>query len=364
MLPHPAAAAPQKPVVHAEAAALIDVTSGRLLYSLNGEKQMRIASLTKIMTAIVAIEAGDLADKVKVGAKAYGVEGSSVYLKRGEEISLENLLYGLMLRSGNDAAVAIAEHVGGSVDGFVKMMNDKAQEIGMRHTHFANPHGLDAPDHYSTAADLARLAAYALHNATFRNIVKTKLKTVPDPGQPWDRTWINKNKMLSLYEGADGVKTGYTKKAGRCLVSSATRGGQQLAVVTLNDPVDWADHRILLDYGLANYPLREIVAAGQPVKNTGYIAAKSFRYPLRHDEEGALSYRINRHAAQSLSYRLGWRGNVEIRLHGETIGIVPLIPAADTSAAEANAARASVSGRALSAYMRALRMLITFQESE
>lgn len=201
-----------KPSTHAESAALIDVTSGRILFSKEGDKQMRIASLTKIMTAIVAIENGKLDDKVKVSAAAFGKEGSSIYLKLGEEMSLENMLYGLMLRSGNDAATAIAEHVGGSEEGFVLMMNQKAEEIGLRGTHFMNPHGLDADGHYSTASDMARLTAYALQNPVFKRIVATEQKSAPNPNESWDYSWHNKNKMLRLYEGADGVKTGYTKR--------------------------------------------------------------------------------------------------------------------------------------------------------
>lgn len=197
---------------HARAAALIDVESGRLLYSSRGDEPMLIASLTKIMTALVAIESGDLTSKVKVGKNAFAKEGSSLYLKQGEEMTLEDMLYGLMLRSGNDAATAIAEHVGGSEQGFVYLMNAKAEALNLTHTHFANPHGLDAEGHYSSANDLAVLTAYAMHNPVFKEIVATKEKTADNPYEKWDYKWSNKNKMLRLYEGADGVKTGYTKK--------------------------------------------------------------------------------------------------------------------------------------------------------
>lgn len=202
----------QGPSTHAQSAALIDVTSGRILYSKDGDKELRIASLTKIMTAIVAIEHSKLDDKVKVSPSAFAKEGSSLYLKLGEEMTLENMLYGLMLRSGNDAASAIAEHVGGSEEGFVLLMNKKAEQIGLTHSHFMNPHGLDAEGHYSTANDLARLTAYALHNPVFKRIVATEDKSAPNPNESWEYSWHNKNKMLRMYEGADGVKTGYTKK--------------------------------------------------------------------------------------------------------------------------------------------------------
>jgi D-alanyl-D-alanine carboxypeptidase (penicillin-binding protein 5/6) len=309
---------------HAEAAALIDVHSGRLLYTKQGNKSMRIASLTKIMTAIVAIEHGRLSDQVKIGKNAVGKEGSSLYLKLNEEMSLQHLLYGMMLRSGNDAATAIAEHVGGSVDGFVYMMNEKAQLIGMANTSFKNPHGLDQPGHMSTANDMAKLTAYALRNPVFREIVKTKVKKAPNQSEGWDYTWFNKNKMLSLYEGADGVKTGYTKLAKRCLVSSATKGGQQLAAVTLNDGDDWSDHRKLLDYGLKNYPLLELVRKGDVVPGTGYVAGAGFSYPALATEKDRFTTKIELNATRSANFLLGEAGKMHYLLNGEHIGDVPL----------------------------------------
>lgn len=308
----------------AEAAALIDVESGRILYSHNGNKPMRIASLTKIMTAIVAIEHGNLSDRVKTGINAYGVEGSSIYLKLGEEQSLHHLLYGLMLRSGNDAAVAIAEHVGGSVEGFVLLMNEKAEQIGMTGTTFKNPHGLDADGHLSTAEDMARLTAYALKNATFREIVKTKSIQVPNPGEKWNHLWRNKNKMLHLYEGADGVKTGYTKAAGRCLVSSATRNGRQLAAVTLNDGDDWADHARLLDYGFNQYPMRDLYRKGEPFEGTDWYGARPFRYPLADEETGRVTHELSVVSETSLEGRLGAKAEVVWRLDGREIGRMAL----------------------------------------
>lgn len=323
----------------AEAAALIDVASGRIIVSHNGGKRMRIASLTKIMTAIVAIERGNLSDIVKVSANAAGKEGSSIYLKVGEEMSLENLLYGLMLRSGNDAATAIAEHVGGSIEGFVYMMNETARLIGMSDTNFENPHGLDSDNHYSTADDMARLTAYALRNPVFRDIVKTKVKTAPNPNEDWDYRWMNKNRMLSIYEGADGVKTGYTKLAKRCLVSSATRNGQQLAAVTLNDPNDWLDHRKLLDYGFDHFPLGDIVRKGDRIERLPVVIGQTFSYPLGEEERGAVRKEAVLLDPGSVEYRLGERGKLVFRLGETEIGSVPLyaegspqLAAADKSA--------------------------------
>ncbi|MCZ8512891.1 D-alanyl-D-alanine carboxypeptidase [Paenibacillus filicis] len=308
----------------AEAAALIDVTSGRLLFSSGGDKPMRIASLTKVMTAIVAIEHGKLSDKAKVGKNAYLKEGSSIYLKLGEEMNLKDLLYGMMLRSGNDAAMTIAEHVGGSLEGFVYLMNEEARMLGMSGSSFKNPSGLDEEGHYSTANDMAKLTAYALRNPVFAEIVKTKVKKVPNPNESWDYSWVNKNKMLSLYDGADGVKTGYTKLAKRCLISSATRGGQQLAVVTLSDSNDWLDHQRLLDYGFKHYPLLPLVSKGDAVEGTPYVAGASFVYPAEAAETGRFTRKPVMNDASSAAYRLGELGELQIMLDGKRIGSVPL----------------------------------------
>jgi D-alanyl-D-alanine carboxypeptidase len=323
-LPAPASAAPDFVGTSAEAAALIDVASGRILVSVNGDKQMRIASLTKIMTAIVAIEHGKLSDLVAVSSSAAGKEGSSIYLRAGQEMSLEHLLYGLMLRSGNDAATAIAEHVGGSLEGFVYLMNEKAKSLGLTGTQFKNPHGLDEEGHYSTANDVAKMTAYALKNPVFREIVKTKTKRVPNPDGEWDYTWYNKNRMLSLYEGADGVKTGYTKLAKRCLVSSATRGGQQLAAVTLNAPDDWADHTKLLNYGFSNYPLVPLVSKGDRLEGMPAVAGRSFAYPLGEKEKDSVRKEAVLLDPSSAAYALGERGTLQFTLNGEKIGSVPL----------------------------------------
>ncbi|MEW9699040.1 D-alanyl-D-alanine carboxypeptidase family protein [Paenibacillus sp. SI8] len=318
-------AAPPAIGTNAVGASLIDVESGRILYSEKGDVPMRIASLTKIMTAIVAIEQGKLTDKVKVSKNAFGKEGSSIYLKLGEEMRLQDMLYGLMLRSGNDAATAIAEHVGGSVDGFVYLMNEKAKMIGMEHSHFTNPSGLDEGEgHRSSANDMAKLTAYALKNPVFQDIVSTKMKKVPNPNESWDYTWLNKNKMLSLFEGADGVKTGYTKLAKRCLVSSATRDGQQLAVVTLNDPNDWGDHARLLQYGFKYYPLQQIASKGEAVEGSPWVIGSTFSYPLAEGEASLLNKKVELADPVSTSYRLGERGAIQYFLNKKLIQTIPL----------------------------------------
>jgi len=344
----PATAAPPPISTNAQAAALIDVESGRLLYSSRGSERMRIASLTKIMTAIVAIEHGTLSDTVKVSKRAAGKEGSSIYLRVGEEMSLSHLLYGLMLRSGNDAATAIAEHVGGSEEGFVHLMNEKAAWMGLTDTHFMNPHGLDHDKHYSSANDLAKMTAYALRNATFRDIVKTRVKTVPNPNEAWDYKWTNKNKMLSLYDGADGVKTGYTKLAKRCLVSSATRDGQQLAAVTINDGDDWVDHRHLLDWGFAHYPLIQLAGEGQQLDGYPLRTGSRFRYPLAEGERAKLRTRLVKQPAEDIRYSLGDAGRLEYYLDGAYIGAVPL-EAVPPEASSAESGRQGGKGKDASA---------------
>lgn len=315
---------PKPPGNHARSAALIDVSSGRLLYSQMGDERMKIASLTKIMTAIVAIENGKLESIVKVSARAAGKEGSSLYLKAGEEITLHNVLYGLMLRSGNDAAMAIAEHVGGTVEGFAYLMNKKAEELGLTNSQFMNPHGLDQQGHYSSANDLAKLTAYALHNPDFKTIVSTKVKSAPNPNEAWDYKWVNKNKMLRMYEGADGVKTGYTKQALRTLVSSATRNGQQLVAVTLNDGDDWTDHRNLLDFGFANFPLEEVTKLGDPIAGYPYEVTVGFKYPFALGERERLKVQLAPLQAGTAQYKLGYRGQLRFVLDERIVGSVPI----------------------------------------
>ncbi|OEF97250.1 hypothetical protein BHF71_03695 [Vulcanibacillus modesticaldus] len=288
-----------EPEVSAEGAVLIDVDSGRVLFEKNPDKKMRIASLTKIMTAIIAIENGNLNDLVTTSSNAHGVEGSSIYLKKGEKLTLEDMLYGLILRSGNDAAVAIAEHIGGSIEGFAYLMNEKAAYLGMTNTHFVNPHGLDNKDHYSTPRDMAILTAYALKNPVFRKIVSTKVKIAPSEGESWNRRWINKNKLLYRYKWADGVKTGYTKLARRCLASSATKDGVQLASITLNAPDDWNDHIKLFEYGFNIYEHKKIVNKGEKIgkirvgkKYYELMAVEDFSYPIKAEEKELITKKV------------------------------------------------------------------------
>ena len=239
----------------AASAVLMEQGSGRVLYEKDADEERLIASITKIMTALVALEEGDLQREYTVTA-ADMAEGSSMYLRPGETIALQELLYGLMLSSGNDAALAVARCVAGDVDEFVAKMNAKAEKLGLTHTHFENPNGLDGKEHYSSALDMAKLAAYALNNQDFCRIVSTDSITIGE------RYLANHNKLLRMYEGCIGVKTGYTKAAGRTLVSAARRENMTLVCVTLHDGNDWADHISLLDYGFENFTLQRIAPAG------------------------------------------------------------------------------------------------------
>lgn len=246
LLPVPALAA-DPPAVSAEAAIVIHADSGRVLYEKNADTQKLIASTTKIMTALVALEHCDPAEEVTVRPEWAAVEGSSMYLKAGETYTVEELLYGMLLASGNDAATAVACHTAGDIASFAEWMNEKAEELGMSHSHFENPHGLDGESHYSTARDLAVLAARAMEQETFANIVSTRSKTVKG------LTYVNHNKLLAMCDGVIGVKTGFTKAAGRTLVSCCERGGARLICVTLHAPDDWDDHMKLYDWAYGAY---------------------------------------------------------------------------------------------------------------
>ncbi|MGN0789231.1 MAG: D-alanyl-D-alanine carboxypeptidase family protein [Christensenellales bacterium] len=229
---------------------VVDQKSKKILSNSNAHVRLAMASTTKIMTAMVVLDnVVDVDVQLAIPREAVGVEGSSVYLKRNEIWSVRDLLYALMLRSGNDAAVALSIAVGGSVQGFVDMMNAKASELGLKDTHFTNPHGLHDDNHYTTAYDLAIITAEAMKNPLFKSIVSAKSYVV-EGNYTHDRYYLgNKNKMLLMMEGADGVKTGYTKNSGRCLVSSATRGNTQLICVVLNVHDMWNVSKNLLEKG-------------------------------------------------------------------------------------------------------------------
>lgn len=322
LLPVPAKA------VSAKSAVLMDAQTGRILCEKNADEKSLIASTTKIMTALVVCEQCNVLDSMRIPRQAVGIEGSSMYLKEGEVLSVQELLYGLMLHSGNDAAVALAIFCGGTVEGFVELMNDKARYLGLANTHFANPNGLDHPEHYSTARDLAILAAYAMENPVFASTVSAKTLTI---GQ---RSMKNHNKLLWMVEGADGVKTGFTRAAGRVLVSSASRDGRRLIAVTIRDPNDWQDHKTLLESGFENYSMRQIVSAGQQVgerfvlngneDSVPLLATESFHYPLMRDENATVML-PNPEFAYAPVTAGGDAGYAHICIEGKSVGKVPLI---------------------------------------
>ena len=253
-LPIDSYALPRDLSLSAESAALVDASSGAILFSKNAERRLGMASTTKIMTALVAAERCDLSHTITVSPDAVGIEGSSIYLYAGERFTLEELLYALLLRSANDAAAAIAIEIGGSIEGFADMMNERANEMGLKNTHFTNPHGLYDETHYTSAYDLAIIASHLLKNEALKKIVSTYKITIPFYESSDNvRFLVNHNKMLKLYDGAVGVKTGFTKATGRCLVSAAERDGLTLVAVTLNAPDDWNDHKKMLDFGFDSY---------------------------------------------------------------------------------------------------------------
>jgi len=247
--------------VSAKSAVLIDAQSGRVLYEKNAHECMGMASTTKIMTALTVLWLCSADSVVTVPKEAVGIEGSSVYLCEGEELTVEQLLYALLLSSANDAAVALAIHSAGSVDHFSEKMNQYAEALGIENTHFTNPHGLYDDDHYTTALSLALIAREAMKNELLRKIFSTYKATIPFCGEPDRRLLENHNKLLRTYDGAIGVKTGFTKKTGRTLVSAAKRDGLTLIAVTLNAPDDWQDHTSMLDYGFENYERRVLYEA-------------------------------------------------------------------------------------------------------
>ncbi|OAT74714.1 D-alanyl-D-alanine carboxypeptidase family protein [Parageobacillus thermoglucosidasius] len=330
--------------VSAQSAVLMEQHSGRILLEKDAHTKRRIASITKIMTAILAIESGKMDDTVTVSARAVRAEGSSIYLKEGEKIKLRDLVYGLMLRSGNDAAVAIAEHVGGSVEGFVLLMNQKAAEIGMRNTEFANPHGLDdAENHYSTSYDMALLMQYAMKNKEFRKISGTKVYRAPNPGEKGDRVWRNKNKLLTnLYEYCTGGKTGYTKRANRTLVTTASKDGLDLIAVTLDAPDDWNDHIAMYEYGFKHYIIakvdrkRMVKKIRDPFYRENIQASRALRYPVTEEEMKDLRVKIrllrpNKEWKKDESRIPAIVGKATLYLGKEAVDEVPLLYKKSTS---------------------------------
>lgn len=278
------------PSVSAQSAVLMDARYGLVLSEKDADRRLPMASTTKIMTALTALANAAPETVIRTAPEAVGVEGSSVYLSAGEELTLEQLLYALLLQSANDAAAAIAVGVGGSISEFADLMNAQAQRLGLTDTHFANPHGLDADGHYTTARELAVITREALSHPLIRKIVGTRRATIPQGENPDARLLVNHNRLLRTYPDAIGVKTGFTKKSGRCLVSAAERNGVTLIAVTLNAPDDWRDHTAMLDYGFTRFDTVDMCRAGDAVCSVPVTGGTAEAVPM--------------HAAESLTAAL------------------------------------------------------------
>lgn len=325
----------------AVSAILIEAETGTVLYEKNADAQRAMASTTKIMTAILTIEAGDLDTEFVADSYAIRVEGTSMGLQEGDRVSRRDLLYGILLPSGNDAANAAAVSVGGSIGGFVDMMNEKAEELRLSSTHFVTPSGLDANGHYTTARDLARLTAYAMENDTFREIVCCTSAQVEYGNPPYLRTLYNSNKMLTRYEGAIGVKTGFTDNARRCLVSAAERDGVTLIAVTLNAGDDWNDHTKMLDYGFTqvkSFPLELSCFERVAVAGTGQsveVYAEQDEIALLPSQRERLTRRVLLPRFVYGSVRQGEElGYIEFSIDGKVVKTCPLYASSSVTVPE------------------------------
>ncbi len=286
--------------ISAKAAIVVNAATGEIIYSENADLKLPMASTTKIMTALLLCENADLDEVVTTTKEMVTVEGSSMGLLEGDKVSYKALLYGMMLPSGNDAATTTAIALGGSLEEFALLMNKKARELSMDNTNFVTPSGLDAENHYSTAEDMAKLAVYAMKNPIFREAVGTKSIEVEYGNPPYPRQLSGHNKILDIYDGGIGIKTGYTSKSGKCLVSAASRNGVEVIAVTLGDSNTWSHHTELLNFGFSNinsvtYSLPEsgerlLVISGKT--STARLTCEDFTIGLTPDEQERVEYKI------------------------------------------------------------------------
>ena len=305
----------------AQGACVMERTSGRVLYEKNAHQSLPMASTTKIVTALTVLNnCQDLEQVVEIPREAVGVEGSSIYLREDEHLSIRELLYGLMLRSGNDCAVALAVTVGGNVENFAAMMNKTAKELGCTESNFVTPHGLHDDNHYTSAYDLAKVTCAALDNAEFQQIVSTKSIKISNEGYDYDRLLVNKNKLLQSLDGADGVKTGYTKKAGRCFVGSATRNGMQVVAVVLNCGPMFEETADMLNTAFDHYKLEIAIPKNKLCgvvyrhgKPTYYLCKEPFYYPLAEGEKLERKITLEDDVQQ-----------IEVFVNGKSVFISPL----------------------------------------
>lgn len=319
------------PAVTAKAAILMDAESGRIIYGKAIHQRRAQASTTKMTTAILALEKGNLDKKITISKNAAETGESSIWLEKGEVLTLKQLIYAALLQSANDACVAIAEDIGGTEEKFVEMMNEKVREIGALDTHYTNPHGLNNPQHYSSAYDLAIIARYGLHKVPhFQEIVRTWRYTIPWAGHPWDRVMYNHNKLLKRYPGTDGVKTGFTDQAGKCLVSSATRNGHQFIAVVMDSKDIYADSAALLNYGFKNYSLEVLNEGGKYIRTLPVINGEkqdvdvytkgTLKYPLTKVEKSELSSEVKLGENIKAPFEIGTKvGEIVYKLNNKVI---------------------------------------------
>ena len=306
----------------AKSSIVMDLDSGRVLYENNADEERLIASITKIMTCIIAIEQGDLDSDVEAGEEILKMYGTSIYLELNEKMKLIDLLYGLMLRSGNDASVVIAKEVAGTEEKFVEMMNEKAKEIGMTNTTFSNPHGLDEETkNYSTARDMAILSRYAYKNKTYRKIIGTEEYRVKTDNKSY--LWYNRMKLLGDYKYCTGGKNGYTPSAGKTLVTTHKKGNLKITVVTLYDNDEYNNHERLAEYAFDNYSNYDIVDKNDfdlVIDDNKYYVNKSFSYPLTESEKDNVKVL----ASIDDSIKSGKVGNINISINNKTLKKIPL----------------------------------------
>lgn len=324
----------------AESVCVINAVTGEVVFEKDAYAQKPMASTTKIMTLLTALLHSNPDDIVKVSKTAVLEEGSSAYLKPGAKITMRDVCYGLMLNSGNDAAIAIAEHISGDVDSFVKLMNDTAKELGLGNTHFVTPNGLHDDEHYTTAAELAKITRYALRNEILREIVSSRSYTssmqMPD-GTIENVEYINHNRLLKELDGCIGVKTGFTKVAGRCLVSAVNRDGAEYIIVTLNDSDDWNTHKELCEEVFKNHTRRVIVKSGDCMKHVVFekeecslVAENEFAVYVSN--YGGNGFEVIKHIPKTIDFPLNRGekvGYIEIKTNGETIGTVNVVAEKD-----------------------------------
>lgn len=327
----------EKPYVSADAAILMDARTGQVLFAKNPHKKRAPASTTKIMTALLALELGNPDDIVSISSKAARVEGSSIYLVAGERFKFSDLVIGALIKSGNDACAAIAEHISGSVERFAELMNEKTFLIGARNTNFVNPHGLPAQDHYTTAYDMGLIAVHALRNAKFAEIVSTRERTIKGD---WNRQLTNTNELLWRYHWADGVKTGTTNEAGQCLISSASKDSRRLVAVVLKSYDRYSDSLKLLEYGFANFEHRQVAVAGEVFRSVPVHNGMADRIPVKFT--GDLSVLIPRDSPEALEIKSeiipaltapvqkGQKvGTIKVYLDGQLMGKSDLVTVAE-----------------------------------